>query len=503
MPWRIEHNKGKCAYAVVKESDGSVVGCHPTEDKAKAHLRALYANEPKKALRSDGHAGGDNGGHMDTVFKIFAPTMIASRGDDGKLRIEGIASSNVRDSHGDQITRKALEKMAGAARGLTIFLNHKYEVPEDVFGTVERVKLERTGQIDPQTKEEIYDLRMGIVVNKSNPRAVNAFESMEVRPDSIPARLGLSIGAMVPEGGAKFDKTAGGRYIVDDLDLVETSLVSIPANPRSWIDYAVKSLAKSLAAKNDGLPVMITKQRGALAELMEAEGVQIVDGIDDEELVPEAVEKEADPPTALDEDEEKLGDEGVPMPEAEDDPAEEHTQPEVNDSASDDQGEELEQKSDVPVDDSSISRNTQKTKVTVWDGDKTVEVDTGRSKPKDSSAQADDGPENAGSSGTTKSGDLEVERALVASLETSDSLTKALRAQLVAARADNDTLREERDAAVKLAEATLEGSQALLQKISELPMGRRAVVAEEVTEDFTKFRDDIYGADVMKLLKKG
>lgn len=502
MPWRIERNKGKCAYAVVKESDGSVVGCHPTEDKAKAHMRALYANEPKKALRSDGRAGGDNGGHMDTIFKIFAPTMIASRGDDGKLRIEGIASSNVRDSHGDQITRKALEKMAGAAKGLTIFLNHKYDVPEDVFGTVERVKLERSGQIDPLTKEEIYDLRMGIVVQKANPRAVQAFEQMEAGPDKVPTKLGLSIGAMVPDGGAKFDKSTGGRYIVDDLDLVETSLVSIPANPRSWIDYAVKSLAKNLAAKNDGLPVMITKQRGALAELMEAEGVQIVDGVDEGELVPDPEEHVAEADgvekTAV-----EAPADGTEVELTEDDPSEEHTQPEVNDSASDDEGEELEQKSDVPVDDSSISRNTQKTKVTVWDGDKTVEVDTGRSKPKDSSAQADDGSENAGSSGTTKSEDPEMERLLVASLETSDSLTKALRGQLLAARAENDTLREERDAALKLAEMTLTQSQALIEKVSEMPTGRRAIIAETVAEDFTKFREDLYSADVLKQLKKG
>jgi hypothetical protein len=32
-------------YAVVKETDGSVEGCHPTRTEANDHLRALYANE--------------------------------------------------------------------------------------------------------------------------------------------------------------------------------------------------------------------------------------------------------------------------------------------------------------------------------------------------------------------------------------------------------------------------------------------------------------------------
>jgi prohead serine protease len=478
MPWRIERNKGDCAYAVVKESDGKTVGCHPTEEKAKAHLRALYANEPKKAL--------DGGSESMNVFKIFAPTMTASRGTDGKLRIEGVASSTVRDHHGDQITRKALEKMAESARGLTIFMNHKYEV-NDIFGTVERVKLTRTGQIDERTNEEIYDLRMGIVVQKKNPEAVKAFEMMEPSEDSIPTKLGLSIGAMVPEGGAKFDKSAGGRYIIDDIDLVETSLVTVPANPRSWVDYAVKSLAKGIAQAND-LPAMIQKQRGALAELMEAEGVQIVDQVNEDELV--------DTPTPdLDADEQKLGDEGVPV---EDDAAEPHTQPEVNDQASDDQSTEIEEHTDVPVDGESITDNTQKTRVTVWDGDKTVEVDTGRSKPKDQSAQDGDAPETAGGSGTTKSDDPE-DLPIKAALETGDRLVRSLQGQLLASRTENDTLREERDAAIAIANKALEGTQEIIKKISDMPVGRRAVY-KDVSEDFAAFRDDLYDADVKKIL---
>ena len=483
MPWRIAHNvKGCSGYAVVKESDGSVVGCHPNEDKAKAHMRALYANAKSRG-----------GSESMNVFKIFAPTMIASRSADGKLRIEGVASSTVRDHHGDQLTHKALTKMAESARGLTIFLNHKYDIPEDVFGSVERVRLERTGVMDESTNEEIYDLRMGIVVQKMNPRAVAAFESMEAGPDKIPTKLGLSIGAMVPEGGAKFDKTKGGRYIIDDVDLVETSLVSIPANPRSWVDYAVKALAKNLAERNDDLPAQISKQRGALAELMEAEGVQIVDQVDNDDLVEQ--------PT-VDEQEQKLGEEGVPL---------------SNDSASDDQDAQAEEHTDVLIneDDATTSPepttetlaasvgdpSLQTSRVTVWDGDKVVEVDTGRSKPKDQSAQADNEPENAGSPGTTKSGDPE-ELALVATLETGDRLLMALQGQLRAARADNDALIEERDAAIELAQKSLEGTQAILTKLSEMPMGRRTGFTD-VEEEFVAVRDDIYAADVQKLLFKG
>lgn len=50
MPWSIVKDHSECPtsepYAVVKDSDGSVEGCHETRDDAEAHMAALYANEP-------------------------------------------------------------------------------------------------------------------------------------------------------------------------------------------------------------------------------------------------------------------------------------------------------------------------------------------------------------------------------------------------------------------------------------------------------------------------
>jgi hypothetical protein len=49
MPWHIEKSASKCSpskpWAVVKDSDGSVAGCHETETGAKEQLKALYAND--------------------------------------------------------------------------------------------------------------------------------------------------------------------------------------------------------------------------------------------------------------------------------------------------------------------------------------------------------------------------------------------------------------------------------------------------------------------------
>ena len=55
MPWHIAHNIQGCSgYAVVKDDDGKIVGCHPTEADAKKQLGALYASEITNKFNCDG-----------------------------------------------------------------------------------------------------------------------------------------------------------------------------------------------------------------------------------------------------------------------------------------------------------------------------------------------------------------------------------------------------------------------------------------------------------------
>lgn len=57
MPWEVEKSPDCPAdtpWAVIKESNGEVVGCHDTEEAAEAQLSALYANEPETKQRSAG-----------------------------------------------------------------------------------------------------------------------------------------------------------------------------------------------------------------------------------------------------------------------------------------------------------------------------------------------------------------------------------------------------------------------------------------------------------------
>lgn len=52
MPWKIEKRGNQ--YCVVKKSSGETVKCHPTREKAEAHLRALYANVEDAAREGAG-----------------------------------------------------------------------------------------------------------------------------------------------------------------------------------------------------------------------------------------------------------------------------------------------------------------------------------------------------------------------------------------------------------------------------------------------------------------
>ena len=169
---------------------------------------------------------------MEPKFKIFAPMLKASMGSDGKKRLHGIASSTIKDRHGDTMALSALADMErSASNNMTIFLNHSYNVPEDVAGYVEHAAIHQH-----PTDLDIHDLALDIVVNEKNDRAVKAWEAIDGG-----TMLGLSIGAMIPDGGATRDRKSG-TYAIDHVELLETSLVGVPANPRSWVEYAVKSL---------------------------------------------------------------------------------------------------------------------------------------------------------------------------------------------------------------------------------------------------------------------
>jgi hypothetical protein len=103
VPWRIVSNSGRCGpskpYAVVKESDGSVAGCHETRADATAQLRALYANESDMTLVA---AGADCG--CDDKNLVAANIDSPEVAWEGPLVVEGVETGDSRMFSANSLT---------------------------------------------------------------------------------------------------------------------------------------------------------------------------------------------------------------------------------------------------------------------------------------------------------------------------------------------------------------------------------------------------------------
>jgi phage head maturation protease len=406
------------------------------------------------------------------MFKIFAPMLKASMGPDGKMRLHGIASSTVKDRHGDTMNPSALSDMERSANNnMTIFLNHEYRVPEDVAGSVERAII----RSHPQDSS-IHDLALDIIVNQSNERAVKAWEAINGG-----TQLGLSIGAMIPENGAVRDRKTG-SYEINHVDLLETSLVGVPANPRSWVEYAVKSLNGGVTKGEESLDEMIEEVREDQADLPLDETSSEEPGV---EIPEEVVVASLDNFTTI----------------------------------TSNSGEAAFTLVEPDIADATVSVETPFANITVDTGNR-----GGKSTPSDGTSQEAlaSAPENEetdedeslplnpwaaiGLSGEPEVEEVEpalqiLEPTVVASLRTSSDLLKAITRELIDTKKSLDDALLERDAAVAATEKVLANTAEILARLSATPVGRRATV-RQANEQFASLKS-VYGDDFLTLLKKG
>jgi len=421
-------------------------------------------------------------------FRIFSGMLKAYR-DEGVMRLSGIASSTVKDRHGDVMTDRALAAMLRNADNLTIFVNHDYKVPEDVVGSVEKAWISTSSEPDGM---DIHDLHFQIAINDANPRAVQVFEAIDRG-----TKLGLSIGAMIPDGGAVRDKKSGG-YVINDIDLVETSIVSIPANPRSWIDYAVKSLRKH------------EEQDGVVIEELEADALEhIEDGLTTEELeaVEEAVEAEAED-TEEDEAEVKAGEpEIIGEPEVDFVAAATNTTNDLTTS-----GNDL----------TTITTSPTETNATVSISTPyaDINIDTGNrgSKPaSDGSSQeaqaSDPGTEETGAekanpwegllpTKTEAIDEEDLDDALIRStLRSSRDVIAALEEEVRKKDVEITRLQRDKDEAVAAAKTALRSTAMLLERMAKVPAGRRALLREVPSGSLEHLRG-FFSDETIEIMKR-
>ncbi|MBI3652106.1 MAG: hypothetical protein HY231_13885 [Acidobacteria bacterium] len=171
------------------------------------------------------------------IFKINSDGLIkASIGGDGLRRFSLIASSDATDLSGDVFTEKSLQRMKDTAKGMTMFLNHSYNVPDDVFGVVEEATLTKRkvwNSIDSKNAEYLCLTYDGIVT-EVNPAAVRTHEMML---EGV-VRLAASVSVLIVDKYVAKD----GRRMIDDVVNLECSVVGLGCNPTSWVESASKAL---------------------------------------------------------------------------------------------------------------------------------------------------------------------------------------------------------------------------------------------------------------------
>jgi hypothetical protein len=151
---------------------------------------------------------------------------------EGDRVVIATASSTSLDLDSDRFTEQALEDMARGFDGLTIFLNHSYTVPVDIFGQVVRCAM---------VKRDYLDLDIAIRVTNHNDAADKTHSMIK---DGF--HLGVSVGVLILDYDKMEEETHLGRTVVAlkrALPL-EASIVGIPSNRRSWAQQAIKSLVQ-------------------------------------------------------------------------------------------------------------------------------------------------------------------------------------------------------------------------------------------------------------------
>ena len=176
-------------------------------------------------------------------FKLYTNALKAYTADNGDLHVRGTTSSTIVDMHGDEMTLAALKSMEETAKqNMTVFLNHNYNVPDDLFGSVTDARIVK--RYDQELGTEVYDLDIDVRVvgEDENPLAMKTYRAIKRG-----VKLGLSIGARVEKVAKRKANDGKETYVIDSVRLLESSVVGIPANQRSYLQSALKSLRSDVA----------------------------------------------------------------------------------------------------------------------------------------------------------------------------------------------------------------------------------------------------------------
>ena len=167
-------------------------------------------------------------------FRILTAGIESDRNNASLVHM--IGSSTEKDLQGDTMSIYALQSMTKAAPNLTVWLNHNYDLPDSMFGSIVR-----TPSINHTAG--VADLHLDVDVELENPHAARVKRYIDNG-----RRLGCSIGCMVTkyeileDEAENIDTWEMPPIVIHDVYVVEYSVVGIPANQRSWVENAIRGV---------------------------------------------------------------------------------------------------------------------------------------------------------------------------------------------------------------------------------------------------------------------
>jgi len=215
----------------VNEFDLRAVYSEAAAQKKSAYDVLRDAGYPVFKFVSDGAVEVTNFHVGETASKA------AAEGDPGIVTL--VASTNAIDLVGDVMEQSALEQMKQSAPGTSVFLNHSYNLPEDLFGTVIEAEIVTKNLINPLAKEAqpylclIY--KVAPVTKDENPRGFQTYTMLSKGK----RKLGASVTVLVLEKAENPD----GKRSIKKVFYIETSMVGVPCNQLSWAQYAAQVVA--------------------------------------------------------------------------------------------------------------------------------------------------------------------------------------------------------------------------------------------------------------------
>lgn len=186
-------------------------------------------------------------------FKIFSQALstiknLPADSSSPRPKVVGVGSSECEDLSGDRMLLSAMNDMSKFSVGSAIWMNHRYDVPDDIFGAlgtapeIERYEGGGPGILVPEGP--YWGVKIEVDVARNNEKAMKSYRII----DEDGVRLGLSIGCQVTDYEVRKDED-GTPFGLDIAHIMpyEWSLVGIPCNQQSWIQNAVKGIFERYA----------------------------------------------------------------------------------------------------------------------------------------------------------------------------------------------------------------------------------------------------------------